>query len=402
MNNHLIALFSLITSSSLFIVGCGDTSTFETPANTVTLTNEIQTEIPDQNSLTLAFEKLAVEAINLVGVTNNVTAYVADRHNNPVPDDTAIKFLTNGGKIQPQCLTVGGECTVIWNDQDPTPASLKAIVIAYTTGEESFTDLNDNDLYDAGEPFTDISEPFFDLNEDMVRDDTAEEFIDADSDNVFDKPDGLFTGTPCTGDNTVCDRVSTQIWRSNSIQLSGSFGVASLSGSLPTLTNTTSFYTVTVVDLNGNPLADGTSVTLSSDDGTVTPSSFNLAPLATDFTIQYKSGNTTGKIETLTIDVTSPSGAIKLNLISSPSALVCDKCEIGGTITGATNPVQLQLNGIEITTVSESGTFKFATKVPQGDTYTVTVFNDGAIVCTPSNASGTVFDNVTDVSISCI
>ena len=30
------------------------------------------------------------------------------------------------------------------------------------------------------------------------------------------------------------------------------------------------------------------------------------------------------------------------------------------------------------------------------------IFDDGVITCTPSNASGTVFDNVTDVSISCI
>jgi len=402
MNSHFLTTIPLLASSILFVSACSDDSPFIDPGTTGAASNDVQTQIPDHDSLTLAFEKLAVEAINIVGVTNIVTAYVADRHNNPVPDDTPIKFLTNGGKIQPQCLTVGGECTVVWNEQNPTPASFRAIVIAYTTGEESFIDLNDNDAFDLGEPFTDVSEPFFDLNEDSIRDDLTEEFIDADSDNVFDIADGLFTGTPCIGDVTVCDRTSTVIWRSGDIVLSGSFGYATLDAPLPTLTNTTGFYTVTIVDYKGDPMPDGTSVSLKTDEGTVTPNSFNLAPLATEFSFQYKSGGTAGLSETLTIDVTAPSGAVRTTPIFSAS-LLCDECTIGGTITGVTNDVQLQLNAGEIITVSANGTFIFTNTVAQGDTYTVTIFDDGALTCSfaAGTNTGTVTDDVTSVSISC-
>jgi hypothetical protein len=38
-------------------------------------------------------------------------------------------------------------------------------VIAYTNGEEQFTDLNNNGIYDEGEPFVDLGEPFIDIND---------------------------------------------------------------------------------------------------------------------------------------------------------------------------------------------------------------------------------------------
>jgi len=413
MITRFLEQISTISLCALLITSCGGSNdSFDTSSSTdgtdgadgdgTETSNFVQTEIPDQNSLTLSFEKLAVEALNIVGETNIVTAFAADRHNNPVPDNTAIKFLTNGGKIEPQCLTTGGECTVVWNDQNPTPASLKAIVIAYTTGEESFTDLNDNDLFDAGEPFTDISEPFFDLNEDGLRDDATEEFVDADADNLFDLADGLFTGEPCVGDTTVCDRVTTLIWRSNSIQLSGSFGDADLSSGLPLFTNTTGSYLVTIEDANNNPMPDGTTVSLSADKGSVTPSTFTLAPLATQFAIQYTSGNTAGIVENLIIDVEAPSGAIGSNLITTSSTLKCDKCEIGGTISGASEAVKLKLAETnEIISVSTSGAFKFTTKIAQGGTYTVSVFDSGTLTCTTSAFTGTVSDNVTNIGVTC-
>ena len=50
-------------------------------------------------------------------------------------------------------------------------------VIAYTKGEESFTDLNKNDRYDKGEPFVDLGEPYIDSNENGKWD-TKERYID--------------------------------------------------------------------------------------------------------------------------------------------------------------------------------------------------------------------------------
>jgi hypothetical protein len=320
MNIRTISLFSLIASSALSMTGCSsDTNAFEDPTVTGSQSNEIQTQTPDYNSLSLAFEKLAVEALNREGEQVTATAYVADRNNNPVPDNTAIRFETNGGDIEPQCLTTDGKCTVVWTEHDPTPTTYEAIVIAYTSGEESFTDLNDNDLYDAGEPFTDISEPFFDLNGDDIRDPGSEVFIDSDNDKEFDGPDGLFTGIPCIGDNTVCNRVSTLIWNSGSIVLSGSYANnVTLSSPLPGAIDTTTILTVTVLDTNGKPMADGTVVNLESSDGTVSPDSIDFAPLQTTFILQYKTGSTAGISETLSIKVKSPSGATTDTLFFTP------------------------------------------------------------------------------------
>ena len=314
MNNHLITLFSLITSSSLFIVGCGDTSTLENPVVTGALNNEIQTQIADLDSFSLATEKIAIEALEREGYTSNISIYVADRNNNPVPDNTSVLFEASWGQVEPQCLTIDGACSVTWTEAGQNqflPASLDAVILAYTVGEESFTDLNDNDLFDSGEPFTDISEPFLDVNNNAVRDASTEEFIDSDRDNTFDLADGLFTGTPCVGDNTVCNRVSTFIWDITRINLSSSNAdISIVSGTLPTTADTTASLTISVTDINGNIMADVTTVGLSSTEGTVDPTSIDLAAGQTLFNINYTTGSASGS-ESLTIDVTSsPSGLV--------------------------------------------------------------------------------------------
>jgi len=297
MNNRF-GFFSLLISSAVVLNGCSNDSPFEAPGalgvNEIAPIPDAVTQIADQNSFSISREKTAVEALNLEGVTSDITARVADRHNNPVPDNTAIKFLTNGGRIQPQCLTVNGECTVTWTEQLPTPSSFEAIIIAYTTGEESFTDLNDNDKYDVGEIFTDNSEPFFDVNKDSIRN-INEEFIDANNDNIFDAADGLFTGAPCVGDNTVCNRITTLVWNSTDILLSGSYA--------------------NILDIqNSNPMADGTTVEITSSQGTVDPTEWTFAPRGSSFNVVYTTGSDTGISETLKIIVTSPSGATTTEL----------------------------------------------------------------------------------------
>lgn len=320
MNNHFLTTITLLASSTLFMAGCSNDSPFETPNSTgineLAPVSDVVTQIADQNSFSISLEKTAVDALNYEGVTSEVTIRTADRHNNPVPDNTAVKFLTNGGRIEPQCLTSNGECTVTWTEQLPTPdPSFKAIIIAYTTGEESFTDLNDNDMFDTGETFTDNSEPFFDINENGVRDASTEEFVDADNDMEFDIADGLFTGTPCVGDITVCNRVSTLVWDTTDILLSGSYATITIvAGALPTAVDSSSFITIEAVDVNGNAMPDGTTVKITSSKGTVDPTTWNFAPRNTEFEVAYTTGNTVGISETLKIEVTTPLDATTVKL----------------------------------------------------------------------------------------
>ena len=326
MNNHKFTIITLAASSTLFFAGCSDDNSSFESSNSLDDTNQlapasdVKTEAPDLDSFSLATEKIAIEGLEYEGNTSEISIYVADRNNNPVPNNTAILFETSWGQVDPQCLTTDGVCTVMWTEAGQNqflPANFKAIVLAYTRGEESFTDLNDNDLYDAGEPFNDISEPYLDLNLNGSRDASTEEFIDSDGDNTFDPADGLFTGTPCIGDSTVCNRVAGYIWDITTVTLSSAAASITKTGALPVAPETTASIIVDITDQYGNPMADGSSVSLISSGGKVEPTSVDLAAGQKLFSIIYTSSATPGS-DSLTIEVTSePSGTVTQNLFTN-------------------------------------------------------------------------------------
>lgn len=80
----------------------------------------ISTGIPDQDSVSLSAESLNIEGANRDGVTSKITARMADRFNNPVPDGTAISFRTEGGSIEAQCSTVAGACQRVVHQPEPS------------------------------------------------------------------------------------------------------------------------------------------------------------------------------------------------------------------------------------------------------------------------------------------
>jgi len=188
----------------------------------------ISTGVADFNSLSISASNLSPEAWTTDGVISVITARASDHFNNPVPDGTAVSFVTEFGSIEPSCTTTNGVCTVNWTSGAPRipqpalrdPAAItrqlgdvavsecssgtnlnaagypcfysnatsatttdaafygglgqvygnRVTIRATILGEESFTDSNANGLYDAGEAFTDLSEAFTDDNEDNVFD----------------------------------------------------------------------------------------------------------------------------------------------------------------------------------------------------------------------------------------
>ena len=76
---------------------------------------------------------------------------------------------------------------------------------------------------------------------------------------------------------------------------------------------------------------------------------------------------------------------------------------VGGTASGLSGTVVLQDNGGDNLSVTANGTFTFATALPTGAPYNVTVqTNPAGQTCTVSNGSGTVGSaNVTSVAVSC-
>lgn len=174
----------------------------------------VTTGLPDQNSISISSEFLAVPDANQInGVTSEITVHMADRFNNPVPDGTTATFRTEYGSIDGSCNTTGGECTVTWTSQSPrcpvfngdyvrttrnddnrcfaAPSShhsyscpshngtsgpcpddlgwtrgLRTTILVTALGEESFIDQNGNGRYDQGEPFDNLTEAYIDHNED--------------------------------------------------------------------------------------------------------------------------------------------------------------------------------------------------------------------------------------------
>jgi len=116
------------------------------------------------------------------GNLTNINVYLADRLANPVPDGTPVVFVAEGGQINSsdvsRCLLKSGGCTVTligqehrpWGSGEPgaDPRPGRVTVLAYADGEESFADLNQNNRYDAGEPFEDLGVPFIDNDENGV------------------------------------------------------------------------------------------------------------------------------------------------------------------------------------------------------------------------------------------
>ena len=118
-----------------------------------------------QSRVSLAVKDLAIEGGNIDGVTTQVTMSLADRQGNPVPDGTAINFVTEGGvMIPPVCITGttpgDSRCTVTIRSQNPRPSNGLVSILAYAAGEEDFTDLNFDNVYSPEEPFTDLGNAF--------------------------------------------------------------------------------------------------------------------------------------------------------------------------------------------------------------------------------------------------
>lgn len=182
----------------------------------------IGTGLPDQNSFEITADTLAPQGLNYSGEIVNITARLADRNNNPVPDGTSVYFTTEGGAIDSSCETSNGSCSVEWRSQVPRPDDHRVTVQAYAVGHESFYDReNTNDpsngqdgVFDGVDVFDDLAESFRDDDENGIYNPNAtvgftynfaldERYQDYNSDGLYSAADGVFNGVPCQHD-TKC------------------------------------------------------------------------------------------------------------------------------------------------------------------------------------------------------
>jgi len=298
----------------------------------------VSTGIADQNSMSLSASVLNPEGLSHDGETSVITARASDRYNNPVPDNTVIGFIAEGGSIQSSCLTTDGSCTVTWTSSNPRPSLAytsstnldvgQATILAFVVGEESFTDANGNGQFDAGEPFDDMPEAFLDVDGNGTRGDgtggtPVEIYQDYNNSSTYNGISSNFNGVLC---NSGCGG-DTGIHARDDLTLIMSGSTANITFvSEPTGTKLQACnidFSYTVTDINGNIMPSGTLIKVTTTTGSITTggsrtvtnaSPTTAAAINTSgrgfFTGQLKTGTTDATNLNLTVEVTTPNGIV--------------------------------------------------------------------------------------------
>jgi hypothetical protein len=232
-----------------------------------------------QARVSLSIEKLSIEGFSTDGAVSGVTLSLADRQGNPVPDGTAVNFVTEGGVMIPPVCTTGSagagnsQCSVQIRSQNPRSANGRVSILAYVTGEEDFVDSNFNNVYDCGESFTDLGTAFRDDNENGGFD-TGEFSVPRDA--APSACGASMVPTPQNGDGVwgAADvrRQATIIFATSQAIITGVFQPpvtsSTTTGTVTTSVTETVGLDVVVSDLNGNSMPTGSTITLSVVDRT--------------------------------------------------------------------------------------------------------------------------------------
>ena len=276
-----------------------------------------------QKAASLSAARLSIEGFNVDGQTTDMTFSVSDRQGNPVPDGTQVNFTSESGVLLPAtCSIIGGSsaCTVQLRSQGSRPANGRVAILAYVPGEEDFVDANFNNVFDAGETFTDLGNAYRDDNESSGFD-TGEFSVPRVGTSGCG---GGVNGRPntCDGAWGVAD-VRTQA------NIVFATSVASISS---TITNTRVGATtatfgsmvVTIADGNGNSMPSGSAVSYEvttpfdracAVSGGITATPNSLTPVT--FTVDFKNCVSGDKI---TVKLVTPLGSGTNTSFSVPNA----------------------------------------------------------------------------------
>ncbi len=290
----------------------------------------VQSGVVTQDRFSIAVETLNPPAGSHLGAQVEATVRAADRFGNWAPNGTRINFTTELGDIEGSCEIQDGTCSVTWTSSaeqqinyDPDRATRtcfsegasarsrqgltggvactendrfgRTTITAWAVGEESFDDLNGNNIFDQGEQWVALPEAFRDDNETGLYEGAggyAEEFMDYNSNGQHDTAQSFFRGLGCAPATEAaghCNqlanvRASSRIVLStdgmkiyaytDSVDLDGlslagaggaapqSWGDAELVGITPLeqIENVTGTLQVVVMDANGNAPVAGTTI----------------------------------------------------------------------------------------------------------------------------------------------
>lgn len=171
-----------------------------TVLTTVSNVLAINSGLPTQRSVSFSAAAYNVDGWEKDGTESEIRLQLSDRYGNPVSDGTSISLVSEGASVIPaRCTTVDGVCKVKFVTSNFRPADGRVSVIAYAQGEESFDDVDGNNLYTTGEAFGDLGAVFVDRNENGALDSGLGEYLigaaadGAWSSNVYVRLGRVFT-----------------------------------------------------------------------------------------------------------------------------------------------------------------------------------------------------------------
>ena len=308
----------------------------------------IGTGMPDQNSTSISASKFNPPGWNRDGEIVDVTIRLADAFNNPPPDNTSVQFTTEGGVIDPNCVTTNGTCTVKWKSQATRPSNGRVTILATTLGSESFIDRDADGVYTPNEdtfnngaapsngncspnvpvstaesnggdaPCDDLGEAYLDKNENGARD-PDEEFVDLNRDKNYSIESGQYNGVLCTTPGNGCSKQAVNI-RQDLVLVMSSDRPYSEDGlligqpeSIEMGANESHSFVVTLADINGNSMPQGTTVSLITSTASDVTINHNMPAGGvantlnpTAFTVTLKASKTEQPSGSFSIAIKSP------------------------------------------------------------------------------------------------
>jgi hypothetical protein len=256
------------------------------------------------------------------GIICSMTAIVGDRFGNPVPQNTAVSFATNGGIVGPQGLTdalgnapseikTGPPIPRAGPTPDPGPSDPRTgfvTVIAVTQGEETFIDSNGNGLFDGpgefdpSDPEIDTTEPFIDhvnlcdgqpfptpcvanpiappfLSGDgqFNPNDRFELFIDGNGNSVWDTANGVWDANEPIFATTTVLFTGPTLLSVGVLQPDGSCS-GNPSGFIVPDGGSSQAFCILARDPAGRPLVGGTNITVTTSVGAISGTTNVILP----------------------------------------------------------------------------------------------------------------------------
>lgn len=187
---------------------------------TVSSNLSVAVGLPSQLNFSLAQKTINIEGLNVDGTTNTYTVIASDRMGNPVPAGTTVNFVAEGSQIQSQGFTTMSSglasTTVNFQSSEPRPKDGRVTIVAYALGEESFVDVNGNNVWDGGasaEAYQDLGAVFLSRKfSDKFNPAQSDQFIKGDGNTACIAPSNallnLDASIPSKGD--ACDAV--KVW----------------------------------------------------------------------------------------------------------------------------------------------------------------------------------------------